>query len=163
MQKFISHFFLLLLTSGAIAGEPVGGSPALIDKDLLKFSDILGTDGINGIKWPKQFSGVTFETKATEGGLNSICVITCDGEDDIAFNRSLLIIGATYGVAFHQGVTMEKAQVIFKTPNGTSSVLLSKKECTDLGKALLAKPQDDEKLKDAIFFFAASVKRIPSK
>lgn len=159
-MRTIQCLVLLLLVTAAFAEGVVARSPEQIDKDLDRFTEALGKGGLSGYQWPEQITSVGFTTTAAEDGLESIAVITCTGEDESTFNRSLLVVGEAYGCLFHQGVTMKTAMVVFKTPEGSSLVILPMKECADLGQALLADPQDVEKIKDAMFHYATSVVRL---
>jgi hypothetical protein len=161
MRAIIKPLVLMLLLVAAFAEEPAGPSPEMIDKELARLSDALGKDGLSGFKWPAQFTGITFSTQAMASGPFSTAEISCDGEDDTTFNRCLLIVGEAYGILFHKGVAMKAAVVTFTTPAGKSRVVLPMKECKDLADALLADPQDGEKVKDAMFAYGTTVVRMP--
>jgi len=128
--------------------------PAQVDKNLEKFASVLGEQGEGGYKWPPSVQKVAFKTTKVSDHLESVVTITLsENVKEEVMALCVLIAGQTYGVATHQGIPIEKAAVVIEKPAGKGRFLLPLKECTEMGKALLAQPRDDNQLQNAIFNF----------
>lgn len=135
--------------------------PADVDKNLLKFAEILGEGG-GGYRWPDLYQGVDFRSAKVGDGLESEATIKFSGNDERALRVGMLITAQAFGVALSQGVPIRKGTVIFDTPGGKGEMELPLNQCKDMGQAILADPVDDNKIKDAIFMFTmATINSIP--
>jgi hypothetical protein len=142
-----------LLGSMTLKGDDAKREPREIDRSLTKFAAILGEDGEGGYKWPQLFQKIEFSTTSGQAGMRSTATITCNGSDVPGLRLCLLIAAQSFGVALHQGLAVDEAVIVFQTPDGTGKSSLQLKACKAMGEALLGKPRDDDKIKDAIFDF----------